>query len=91
MIMSQNAEKIFQRMIQTKAGWRTSDFLTLYSGFGFIIIEGKKHITVIHPDYDIRDQISRSSGELPEGYARDAVKNIKLLKQLTENSEEEDG
>jgi hypothetical protein len=88
--MSRNAEKIFRRMLQTKAGWRSRDFLTLYSGFGFTIIEGKKHITVIHPDYDIRDQISRSSGELPEGYAKDAVKNIKLLKKLIEDSEEAD-
>ena len=84
--MSRRAEKILERMRQTKTGWRSKDFHTLYLGFGFIKKSGKGgHDVFIHPAYRyIRDTIPNHSRELSPAYARDAVRNIDHLLRLEE-------
>jgi hypothetical protein len=73
------AEKILQRMRQTKAGWKPGDFAKLYSGFGFNGTEGKRHTKYRHPRYpDLWTMIPRSD-PLSKAYADDAVKMIDRL------------
>lgn len=89
--MSRKAVQIFEKMKRTKTGWRPHHFHTLYSGFGFKMIEGKKHTTYIHPKYThLRDEVSRHDAEMSKAYARDAVKNIEALLKLQAEEEEED-
>lgn len=89
--MSKQAWKVFRRMKQTRAGWRAHDFHTLYLGFGFRIIPGKKHDVFRHPDYpDLDDVIPRHPEELPKAYANNAVKNTELLLRRTGRLDEED-
>ncbi|KAA0229336.1 MAG: hypothetical protein AKCLJLPJ_01445 [Fimbriimonadales bacterium] len=79
--MGKGAEKLFQAMCRTKAGWKASDFRTLYLGFGFVASEKGRDTQYSHPQYpDLVAYVSRSSGDLATGYAATAVKIISKLK-----------
>jgi hypothetical protein len=89
--MSRKAEKIFEGMQRTQAGWHPHDFHTLYLGFGFRMIEGRKHTIFVHPKFpELRDVIPRHDRELSKGYARDAVENIEILLRLQSKEDEPD-
>lgn len=80
--MSPAAEKLLQRMRQTKNGWGPDDFATLYGGFGFTVHEGGSHTIYIHETYkQLRATVGRH-GTLAPGYAQHAVKIITQLKKL---------
>lgn len=80
--MSNKARKLLERAKSTTAGWRTNDLVKLYESFGFEFREGRD-IVAIHPEYkELRASISRSSGELANGYVRHAVKTIERLLEL---------
>jgi hypothetical protein len=81
--MSNKGRKLLERARSTTAGWTTNNLLDLYKSFGFILREGRGHIIATHPKYNkLRATISRSSGELANGYVRHAVKTIERLLEL---------
>lgn len=80
--MSNKSRKLLERARSTTAGWRTDDLVKLYESFGFECREGRD-IVAVHPDFkELRASISRSSGELANGYVRHAVKTIVRLLEL---------
>jgi hypothetical protein len=80
------AEKLFEQMSRSKTGWKQSDLDTLYLGFGFTKREGGKHTIYAHPKYPhLREQVTRAR-DLPIGYVRDALKRIRELKSLEQNT-----
>jgi hypothetical protein len=86
--MSNKGRKLLERARSTTAGWRTNDLLDLYESYGFEFREGRGHIIASHPEYkELRATISRSSGELANGYARHAVKTIEKLLELQGGSD----
>lgn len=90
--MSRKAIQILEKMKRTQANWRPHHFHTLYLGFGFKLIEGKKHDIFIHPDFPQLEKatIPRHAEELSKGYARDAMKNIEILLKLKKEKDETD-
>lgn len=73
------AEKLLERMRQTRFGWGQHDFRRLYRAYGFEVIEGKRHIVVRHPDHpDLNTTVARHD-ELDPAYARTAVRLIEEL------------
>lgn len=78
------AEKILEKMRNSKAGWTFNDLHTLYMGFGFECREGGKHVIYFHPDYpELRATVARH-GSLPVGYIQHAIKLIDNLKTKKE-------
>jgi hypothetical protein len=76
-----SAEKLYQRMRRTKAGWRPSDLDKLYRGFGFEVVEGAKHTLYIHPEFpNLRATVTRGRS-LAVGYIEHALELIKALKE----------
>jgi hypothetical protein len=76
-----SAEKLYQRMRRTKAGWRPSDLDRLYRGFGFEVVEGAKHTLYIHPEFpNLRATVTRSRS-LAVGYIEHALQLIATLKE----------
>jgi hypothetical protein len=76
-----SAEKLYQRMRRTKAGWRPSDLDRLYKGFGFEVVEGAKHTLYIHPEFpNLRATVTRSRS-LAVGYIEHALQVIAELKK----------
>jgi len=89
--MARKAERLLDRMRQSRSGWKPHHFQTLYIGFGFTHISATKHDVYIHPEFvDIRDTIPRHKKELSKAYASDAVKNIDLLLKLQKDRDEND-
>jgi hypothetical protein len=76
-----SAEKLYQRMRRTKAGWKPSDLDRLYRGFGFEVREGAKHTLYIHPEFpNLRATVTRSRS-LAVGYIEHALQLIATLKE----------
>ena len=76
-----SAEKLYQRMRRTKAGWRPSDLDRLYRGFGFEVVEGAKHTLYSHPEFpNLRATVTRSRS-LAVGYIEHALQLIAELKK----------
>ena len=87
--MNKKGRKLLEKAKNSSAGWRRDDIINLYEHFGFEIKTGGYDINAIHPVYkDLRASISKSSGELANGYIRHAVKMIeKLLEYQGEKNE----
>lgn len=49
--MPSRAEKLLERLRNTKAGWSDADLFKLLSAYGFLSREGK-HTVYSHKDYD---------------------------------------
>ena len=89
-MVSRKAWKIFRSMQETQGGWHSHDFQTLYEGFGFRMKEGRGHTIYRHKDYPfLEDVIPRHPKELGSAYAREAVKLIKRLLELTGETEDD--
>lgn len=91
--MPSKADKLLKRLRQTQKGWTAKELLILYQHFGFDIKSGSKHDIITHPDFsELRDTLTRSSGEISPDYARDALKSIEkvLEKDKQEEITEED-
>lgn len=92
--MSKKARKIFEKMKQSPSGWHSHDFHTLYSGFGFRIINAKNHTVFRHPDFPrIEAMIPRHPTKvLKNVYATKAIEVIESLLELmpTETNKEEE-
>lgn len=86
--MTSKAEKLLERMRQSKAGWKRRDLDDLYEGFGFVITPGGSHDIVKHPDFpQLRTTLPRHS-DLAKGYVQFAIKLIDELKTLEQAREE---
>ena len=86
--MTSTAQKLLERMRNTKSGWKRSDLATLYRGFGFVITHGKSHDIVRHPEFpQLRASLPRHTA-LAKGYVEYAVKLVDRLQQLRKGSQE---
>lgn len=73
-------ENLLQRARASKGGWRQRELEQLYLAFGFSTKDGKKHIKFWHPSYPhLFTTVTKSSGELPNGYITTAVRLIDAL------------
>lgn len=81
------ADRLYEKAIRTKSGWRLQELLRLYEGFGFVVKEGRKHIVVSHPLHrNLVTTITRKR-TLARGYIDEAVKIIEALQGLEEKGE----
>lgn len=82
--MPSSAEKLLERMRNSKAGWRRGDLDRLYLGFDFIIEHRKRHDIAKHRDYPTLRATLPRHNEIGKAYVNDAVDNIDLLLVLKE-------
>ncbi len=76
------AEKLFERMKNTKHGWGPEDLHTLYTGYGFKSKEGSNHTIYYHPDFpELMATVARHTS-LVVGYIQSAIKLITRLEEL---------
>ena len=90
--MPTKAEKLLERARQNKAGWSPKDLGALYSGFGFIIREGKgSHRIVSHSKYShLRTVFPEHARELAKAYIVAAVKNIEAALELEKEASKDE-
>ncbi len=83
------ADKLLEKMRNSKAGWSANDLNVLYIGFGFDFREGGKHIIYIHPEFpELRATVARHSS-LAIGYIKHAIHLIDRLKELKGEASEQ--
>jgi len=83
--MPSKAEKLLERMRQSKSGWTRRDLDRLYEGFGFTVSHGTRHDIVKHPDYpELRTTLPRHT-RIAIGYVDFAIKLIDRLIALQES------
>jgi len=89
--VSKSAEKLLEKMKNSKSGWGQNDLERLYIGFGFNQT-GTRHSIFIHPKYPrLRGTVARHKS-LAKGYISHAVKTIEELKKLeTSDKSKEEG
>jgi hypothetical protein len=89
--MASKAEKLLERMRQSKSGWKRRDLDKLYEGFGFIITPGRNHDIVKHPVFSqLRTTLPRHTA-IAKGYVQEAIKIIDRLKELERGTQDEPG
>jgi len=87
--MTSKAQKLLERMKQSKAGWKRQNLDKLYIGFGFIINHGSSHDIVKHPDFpQLRATLPRHN-YLARGYVEYAIKLIDKLLEMQKEKEDE--
>lgn len=82
-----SAEKLLERALRSKAGWRLDELKRLYRGFGFEVEEGSKHIMFIHPKYPHLVATVTRKRTLAIGYVSRAIQLITELKALQQEKE----
>lgn len=83
------AEKLLEKMRNSKVGWSADDLHTLYVGFGFEFREGGKHMIYIHPEFpELRSTVARHS-TLAVGYIQHAISLIDKLKKIKEEGDKQ--
>jgi len=72
--MPSKAEKLLEKMRNSKSNWKRADLDKLYEGYDFVISHGGNHDIVKHPDFpQLRATLPRHR-ELAKGYVEFAVK-----------------
>jgi len=85
--MASKAEKLLERMRQSKANWKRRDLDALYKGFEFEITHGKSHDIVRHPQFpELRTTLPRHNF-IAKGYIEYAIKLIDKLQELRRQKE----
>lgn len=80
------ADKLLEKMRNSKAGWNANDLHVLYVGFGFDFREGGKHTIYMHPEFpELRATVARHS-TLAVGYIQYAINLIDKLKKLSKGA-----
>lgn len=82
--MPKRAEKLLEKMRNSKTGWKRLDLDRLYLGYDFIIEHRKKHDIAKHPDYPILRTTLPRHREIAKGYVDTAVDIIDQLLELKE-------
>lgn len=77
-----SADSLFQKMKQSKYGWRYNDIVTLYHGFGFEHREGGNHTVFFHPLHRHLIATVARHRSLAVGYVQKAITLIEALKTL---------
>jgi hypothetical protein len=81
------AEKILEKMKNSKHGWTSEDLHKVYIGYGFKFREGGKHIIYYHPEHhELMATVARQ-GVLVVGYIQTALKLIDQLEKLRGDQE----
>lgn len=84
--MPSKAEKLLEKMRNSKSNWKRADLDKLYEGYDFVILHGGNHDIVKHPDFpQLRATLPRHR-ELAKGYVEFAVKLIDRLLELQKES-----
>ncbi len=85
--MPTKAEKLLERMRNSKSNWKRADLDSLYEGFGFVIKHGGNHDIVKHSSFpQLRATLPRHR-QLAKGYVEFAVKLVDQLLELQKESE----
>lgn len=85
--MPSKAEKLLEKMRNSKSNWKRADLDKLYEGYDFVILHGANHDIVKHPNFpQLRATLPRHR-ELAKGYVEFAVKLIDRLLELQKESE----
>lgn len=80
--MASAAEKLLERMRQSKHGWGFSDLEALYVGFGFVYRDKGKHRVYTRPEHpELIGTVARHR-KLPIGYIQHAISLIDRLRAL---------
>jgi hypothetical protein len=82
-----SAESLFQKMKQSKYGWRYNDIVTVYRGFGFELREGGSHTILFHPVHRHLIATVARHRSLAVGYVQKAISLIEALKVLESDKE----
>ena len=77
-----SADSLFQKMKQSKYGWRYNDIVTLYRGYGFEQREGGNHTVFFHPIHRHLIATVARHRSLAVGYVQKAISLIETLKAL---------
>jgi len=77
-----SADSLFQKMKQSKYGWRYNDIVTLYRGFGFEQREGGNHTIFFHPVHRHLIATVARHRTPAVGYVQKALRLIETLKDL---------
>jgi hypothetical protein len=84
-----SAERLRERMLHSKHGWRARDLDRLYKGYGFEERSKVPHVVYFHPRYPyLTATVTRSSGALPAGYVDTALDLLDELDGLLSRSED---
>jgi hypothetical protein len=78
------AVKLLAKARASKAGWHRNELDSLYTGFGFIIVNKAKHDKVYHPDHPELFTFIPSHTKLGEYNIDNAIKLISRLQKLEE-------
>lgn len=83
--MGGEAVKLLERMRASRAGWKRNHLDRLYSGFGFIIKNGRgKHDKVYHPDHPELFTFIPRHTRIGEYNIDNAIKLICRLQEIEE-------
>jgi hypothetical protein len=85
--MSQRA-KALERARRAPKGWTSRELAALFKTFGFVAVGGSKHDQFTSPcDATIFMTVTRSSGEIPAAYVRQAVQLIDAHRAIVSPTE----
>jgi len=87
--MASAAQKLLDRMRQSKHGWGQDDLQALYKGFGFSWRDKGKHRVYTHPKYPELIATVARHNKLPIGYIQEAISMIDRLGVLQAPTAEE--
>jgi hypothetical protein len=83
-----SADKILEKMRNSKAGWRYNDVERVYLGHGFEMRHGSDHAVFFHPVHkQLRTTVARHN-PIPVGYVQTAIKLIDQATALDKGQEE---
>ncbi len=86
-----SALSLFEKMKQSKHGWRYNEIKTVYLGFGFEYREGGNHTIFFHPVHRRLVATVARHRTLPVGYVQKAITLINALHELEQELEKEHG
>lgn len=87
--MPSPSKKLLKKAKTTQDGWKRQEIDRLYSSYGFIIRNGRKHDIVSHPNNpNLRETLPRHRNIKPV-YVRRAVRLINALLNQQENDSNE--
>lgn len=78
------SDKLFERMLKSRFGWKEQDVERLYLGFGFRIDERTRHRKYWHPRHPELFAIVPRHRDVKAVYIAYAVRLIKQLKEMEE-------
>lgn len=87
--MPSKAEKLLQSMRKSKQGWKRTDLISLYTGFGFIITTSRgPHDKVTHPEFRQLIAFLPRHRTLANAYVDHAIRLVDRLNALKKTNEE---